>query len=562
MFTNWLTYARVAEELDALLRGARIAAVFTQQKHEFVVEVETTAGVRYLVLTTRPRLASMQLKDDFARARRNALDLLPDAIGERITMVSVAADDRIVRCMLDSGRALYIPLFPQRANLLLMDGDALVDSCTRNDRVAEIVDHPFDALIEPPAVQDFQTALSSFEASLGHALRHVRPWLSGRVADELLHRAGLPSDRPAFEITSDEHTHLCVHLRAMLEEADQGMSHVYLHGRQPLCFSLVALRHLTDGAADMLQVEQFPTALDGVAFFLRRVHTDGEFSGTRDRVRKALAREIERIDRILEKLVPPARLRKQADEYEKFGNLLMIHLYDQPTQPGVMVVPDLFGDARLVVSIPLKPRVTVLENAQMYFGKAQTTRMSVDHVIERTAAMETRKEKLGSFLAAVDEAREAHTLRTLFKEHAGIMEELGLTPKGEKDAAPFPFRRFVVMGGFEVWAGKNSANNDLLTVRHSRPNDLWFHARGVGGSHVVLKVGSAAGVPAKEAIRQAAAIAAYYSKHRNAKRVPVAYTEKKYVRKPKGAAPGSVMVEREKVIMVDPALPEGAKDED
>jgi predicted ribosome quality control (RQC) complex YloA/Tae2 family protein len=107
-----------------------------------------------------------------------------------------------------------------------------------------------------------------------------------------------------------------------------------------------------------------------------------------------------------------------------------------------------------------------------------------------------------------------------------------------------------------VWAGRNSANNDLLTVRHSRPNDLWFHARGVGGSHVVLKVGSAAGDPSKEAIRQAASIAAYYSKHRNAKRAPVAYTEKKYVRKPRGAAPGSVLVDREKVILADPALPQ------
>ncbi|MBN1447712.1 MAG: DUF814 domain-containing protein, partial [Bacteroidetes bacterium] len=112
------------------------------------------------------------------------------------------------------------------------------------------------------------------------------------------------------------------------------------------------------------------------------------------------------------------------------------------------------------------------------------------------------------------------------------------------------------------WAGKNSANNDLLTLRHSRPNDLWFHARGAGGSHVVLKTGSAGGDPSKEAIREAAAIAAYYSKHRKGKRIPVAYTEKKYVRKPKGAPSGTVVIDREKVILVDPALPERPSDVD
>jgi predicted ribosome quality control (RQC) complex YloA/Tae2 family protein len=75
----------------------------------------------------------------------------------------------------------------------------------------------------------------------------------------------------------------------------------------------------------------------------------------------------------------------------------------------------------------------------------------------------------------------------------------------------------------------------------------------------VLKVNTGKGEPSKKAKEQAASIAAYYSKMKNAKMVPVAMTEKKYVRKPKGAAPGSVMIEREKVVFVEPMLPEGEK---
>ena len=123
-----------------------------------------------------------------------------------------------------------------------------------------------------------------------------------------------------------------------------------------------------------------------------------------------------------------------------------------------------------------------------------------------------------------------------------------------------PFRIFTVDGGFEVWAGKNSANNDLLTLRYAKPDDLWFHARGGSGSHVVLKVRSGKGEPGKKAREQAAGIAAYYSKMKTSGTVAVAMTEKRYVRKPRGSAPGAVVLEREKVIFIHPALPRDSGD--
>jgi predicted ribosome quality control (RQC) complex YloA/Tae2 family protein len=557
VYTNWLTYCRVAEELDERLRGARILAVYTQQKNECVIEVASREGSRRLLVSTLPRMASLQLKEDFARARKNSLDLLPDVVGDVITGAAIASDDRIIRLMLSSGRALYALLFPVRANLLLYDGDTLIDSYKQYDIAADVLRKEYDAVAGPPSEEDIQSRFSGMEGSTADALRMLRPWFSGRFAQELLHRAGMLADIEANACGAENIRRLHAALLALLEEADADGSRVYLDEKRPVCFSLVRMTHLQG-----LREESFDSALEGISSFLRRHFSGGDFTLTRDRVRKSVRKEIERIDRILEKLASPEQLKRQAAEYEKFGNLLMIHLYDQPEQLGRMTVPDLFVDPRLVVTIPLKPRTTVLENAQMYFEKAQNTRMSIYYVIDRRTSMEKKKARLSVFRDAVDAAEDAHALKELFKEYTAIMEELGLTAKGEKNEAPFPFRRFVVTGGFEVWAGKNSANNDMLTVRHARPNDLWFHARGVGGSHVVLKVGSAAGEPSKEAIRQAASIAAYYSKHRNAKRVPVAYTEKKYVRKPKGAAPGSVTVEREKVIMVDPALPEGAKDEE
>ncbi|MCU0411384.1 MAG: NFACT RNA binding domain-containing protein [Bacteroidetes bacterium] len=116
-------------------------------------------------------------------------------------------------------------------------------------------------------------------------------------------------------------------------------------------------------------------------------------------------------------------------------------------------------------------------------------------------------------------------------------------------------------GGFQVWAGKSSENNDLLTTRHTGKEDLWFHARGVGGSHVVLKVHPGKGEVSRAAVQDAASVAAFYSKMKNASLVPVTMCLGKHVRKPKGASAGTVMVEREETVFAEPRLPADRKDE-
>lgn len=129
----------------------------------------------------------------------------------------------------------------------------------------------------------------------------------------------------------------------------------------------------------------------------------------------------------------------------------------------------------------------------------------------------------------------------------------------EKKTPEDKYKRFELGEGFTAFVGKNASNNDELTMRFAKPNDLWFHARGTSGSHVVLKLNKPE-KPPKHILEKAAELAAYYSGARNAKYVPVIYTFKKFVRKPKGANIGAVVVSKEEVIMVEPKLPVGAQD--
>jgi predicted ribosome quality control (RQC) complex YloA/Tae2 family protein len=114
--------------------------------------------------------------------------------------------------------------------------------------------------------------------------------------------------------------------------------------------------------------------------------------------------------------------------------------------------------------------------------------------------------------------------------------------------------KYALAGGWEALAGKTDADNDLLSLKTARANDLWFHVHGLPGSHVVLR-GPENEVATNDLIKAAAAIAAWHSKARAAGIVPVSCTEAKNVSKPRGAKPGTVHIKREKTIKVRPALP-------
>ncbi len=112
-------------------------------------------------------------------------------------------------------------------------------------------------------------------------------------------------------------------------------------------------------------------------------------------------------------------------------------------------------------------------------------------------------------------------------------------------------------GGWHVWAGKTDRDNDKLSIKVARNQDWWFHVRGMPGSHVVLFVRD--GVePARDIVEQAAAIAAWHSKQRSGGTVAVTATRARNVSKPRGAKAGSVVIRKEVVFKVKPAVPGGA----
>lgn len=113
---------------------------------------------------------------------------------------------------------------------------------------------------------------------------------------------------------------------------------------------------------------------------------------------------------------------------------------------------------------------------------------------------------------------------------------------------------YALANGWQVYAGRTDADNDLLSLHFARPDDYWFHVRSLPGSHVLLR-GPAGETPGRELLEQAAAVAAWHSKGRQAGSCQVSCTLARHVSKPPKAAPGSVSISREKLLKVRPGLP-------
>lgn len=566
MFSNWLTFRAVAESLNRKLHRARFIEIFSQEKNEavFRLERESTPGVSsegrdelsvefFLQCSVDHHLPHLFLRSSFTRARKNSIDLFPDLIGQQIDSMAIATTDRIIRIRISNGCTLCFTLFSSRANVHLFDTNGALLDVFKHKTPAPNFDLAFDNQRPSLLLDEVSQVLHSATGrSVHQALKQIRPWLQGTLALEIASRASLSLDQ---ELTQGAVTNVIGAVESVFADLNANRSFVYFENDTAELFSLVSLRQ------NRLTEKPYSDIHEALFTFIRHRLLSRNIISRKETIMRAVTKEHDRIERALSQMDSPQALDRRADECEKFGNLLMIHMHDMPEQPGRMTVPDIFIDPRLVVSIPLHETESVLENAQRYFQKARTLRASKDYVIERKAKLERRLSALNALREELLPCDDEKALKSILKQHDALLPSLGLTAKGMKDESPFPFRRFTVVGGYEVWAGKSSASNDELTVRHARPHDYWFHARGVGGSHVILRVQKGEDNPPKEAIRAAASVAAYYSKHRNAKSVPVAYTQKKYVRKPKGVPAGTVYLEREKVIMVEPKLPDDASED-
>ena len=539
MINNYYTLAYLADRFNAELSSRRILSVFTQERARLSVQIENAP---FLIISCDPRLNTVFQDHRFARARKNTLDLFPSCHGKILTGVSIDPGDRIMNFRLEEGDLLQARFFGPRANVVHMDPRGVVVGSFRKKGDPATAGRP-------PSQRTPDSLLTvTSEESAATLLKSSFPALGTLLIKEALYRATVSPATVWREVGRDKVAEIVRALEEIHHELGNIRPVVY-SGESGRTLSLIPLRQFGSGTG-----EQYDDINDAI----RSVVTGKKPRKGKESPRLLMSRQIEALlakaERAEAAINNDFMTASRAADYERFGKLLLSSLHSIPhgaTEIGL-------SDGEETVMVPLEPVLSPAANAQRYFDKAKRSRTANRENQRRLTGLQERSALLRSLrrnLEALDSDRDFPRFQS---DHAEELEELGLNPK-QQAAAQLPFRTFHVDGGFEVWAGKNSKSNDELTMKHAKPNDLWFHARGAGGSHVVLRTNSAGGDPTKNAKQQTAAIAAYFSKLKGAGMVPVAMTQRKYVRKPKGSPPGTVFIEREEVLLVRPALPENSR---
>ncbi len=268
-------------------------------------------------------------------------------------------------------------------------------------------------------------------------------------------------------------------------------------------------------------------------------------------VTEAVNKAVRRLERRMHKIEMDIRQAANYEQYRRMGELLQINFKRIRKGMPSIVVEDVYSESHDRLEIPLDPSLSPNENAESYFKRYRKGREGLDLLKRR---LEISRGELAELSRVRDELQ--HDFETAFKRHQAEITSLIPRQAEPGEVAPrLPYRPYTLSTGLTIFIGRDGADNDRTTFEFAKPYELWFHAQQCAGSHVVMKFPNKSFEPSKREIEETAAIAAYYSKARNDTLVPVIYTLRKYVRKPRKAKPGLVVVEREKSVMVVPSKP-------
>lgn len=542
MLRNYFTLYHLTVELQELLEEGYVFEVFSQQRNEIIISLITNRGnhLQLMVVTGRPDLC-IYTREGLNRKQRNTAVLLPEIAEKKISGVIIDPRDRIIRMALENSYVLVLQLFSAKTNVLLESEGKIINRFKENSdpyasqekentasrpeilrSLESLANDPHlfaDRLLETPATETLDRLLQ------------ILPGFDRRLVRELLARCG-GDDR-----TEKVHEEFATLFYELLDP----LPSVNTKGENGPEFSI-----LHNPPRSSVRLE---TVLEGLNLYSRKTW---QYRRTKELVHELDGKLKNKTAKIERELLhfQPDKLRQLADDHELNGHLLMANLYNPAGKKDSIAVTNIFDPAAPSRTIPLKPELTLQQNAALWFQKASKTREKIEGGLQRNRDIMEQKLEIERLAKNVKKLTTPLQVKDFIETNRSLLKSLGLSSLSEKGLKQLPFRKFPITRKAVLYVGKNARNNEQLTFSFAKPHDIWLHARGTAGSHCILR---GATMQSISEIRRAAEIAAFYSSARHSEFVPVIYTEKKHVRKSRNLPPGQVIAEREKVIMVRPS---------
>lgn len=581
-----LLFTRIGDELKNSLQNARVQAVYQPASTELVIHLRQPGRTHLLLISIDPALARVHLTQEEPEnplaPPAFCLLLRKYLIPGRIVDVRQPPFERILELRIegrdDEGepteRSLYVEIMGRHSNVILVRSDGLIVDAMKRvpqelNRYREIL--PNRPYVPPPAQERVHPDRLT-EEELGRMIRLVpaqtRPArvLAEHVAGfsplagrEVVARAGLPLDVTREELKPGDLAALWRSFSEVMEAVRTGRSRpTAVTSGDKAEFWLMPLKSVEGEAREFDSVQEM---LDWV-YARRAAHEAFQ------RRHQALARSVEQHLRRVERKVAAQRQELQeadlAEEHRIAGDLITAYLHQISPGTSRVELPNFYEDGAPVI-LTLDPALSPAANAQAYYRKYQKAKKrlvkakeQLDASLEEMAYLESVKTAL-RYSQSPEELREIHAeLVQSGYMPEGPRERSGQSKKdrgsqglrsGRPGAASSPLS-LRSSDGFAILVGRNNRQNDLLTMGIARDDDIWLHAKEIPGAHVIIQT-QGQEVPDTTLV-EAAAVAAFFSQARESANVPVDYTRRKHVRKPKGARPGMVIYDHQRTLFVTP----------
>lgn len=491
-------------------KGGNITECFSQDRDELILKIENHGENFYIRASLKPHLTFLTFPDHFQRARNNSIDLFSEIIGEKILDIREYVNERAFKMVLTNDKLLFFKLYGNHGNILLFQNEQFVKSFNQK-LVAD------ESIIPKLCDKDFIINEEIYDKNHGD-LSKIIP-TAGKLASDYWSRFVYDKSYEA--------------MLAFIASLDASHTFYIVNHQRQVSLSLFKIGEV---------IHQSSNPLEACNLLYHSYISIHQINKEKAELSSNLLGQIKKTERYIAKSQERLTFLEHEARNEEIGHIIMANLHRIPLKVTEVVLEDFYNDNR-AITISLKKDLNPQQNAEHYYKKAKNEWKEKAYIKDNLAA---KQQKIVDLQRLIDEMQHI----TQIKELRQLNKTTSHKKKNTEPTVEELFRK-IVIDNFTVLIGKNSANNDLLTLKYANKDDLWLHARNVSGSHVVIKSIPGQKVP-KAVIERVAEIAAYHSKAKNDTLTPVMYTFKKFVRKVKGSAPGSVMVDKEEVIMVQP----------
>lgn len=545
MFKNYYLFKKQVDEILPVIKNSIIFSIYTVHKNELIFDLKGEKGVLQLHINISLTQPYIFISDpvNYKTAKYN---LFANLCGQEIKSLTIIPNNKYLLLELDYNM-VGAYFFGSKPNIVVTKNDGTFEASFKTIKQNEPLENPLaQSGRKSPQKKEIADIIISANGSLKELTKLIFPSANNKMVAEIAARLGVEH---SLNLESSYKPLLSVELEKFYEDLDSSRAFIHRKEHHEMYLLLYKSKLLSEQG---YVVEEFNSINKAWKIFNQQSQKTLTAEKLYNQVHNAINRRKKSLEVALAKLKEAENIEQRKAEADLKGNLILTNKHKIPRGAARVELINIFSETGEQLMIKLNPKKTAVENATYYFEKYKNAAEKKQVLnIKKDAHLQELQE-----VTILEESIANAQIKDLFKikEQLIIMNILQSdhTKKKNPEALKYAFKRLILENMWDIYIGKNNVNNDLLTFSFAKKSDLWLHAQGVSGSHVIIKTAKSNTSVPKSIIEQAAQIAAANSKAKHSSTVPVIYTEVRYVSKIKKAPPGTVKVMNEKVIFVKP----------